>query len=549
MSRNRKINSAGQDSSRRTFLQKAGVAAGGLSLLGLPGHSVWGQQGQCKPVPPSVVPTNCDAPPPKNGSKNFSPDTGLAVRTRKSAFELNKTDIDKLQAAYCALRQLSVTDPTDPRGWMQQANVHCHYCSGAQANQLPEIHNSWLFFPWHRCYLYFHERILGSLIGDMTLTLPYWDWDTPGRSILPTPYVTPNNSSNQLWDKLRDETTTAQIPSQYVSQNVMYNKQTGVMYQPTPQLFMGTFNPDPEGQAAHGGAVEFGPHGAIHVWTADHNVDFNNPKPDMGILQTAAQDPVFFSHHGNIDRLWTVWLNNDLSHQNFNSKNSKISDTWLNSSWTFYDENKQLVTIKVSDVLDTANSLRYTYSTPQPPTLAKARSVRSPITLAAASAAGFQQTQTGKAQAEGEGNVKLTPNPLTRKIRIPADLRKKIRANRADALDGYLYILRIEGIVVPANKSALINVFANIPNATAATNPEGPNYLGYFTIVAKAVAPGAHDGHNSQSVALNVTHQVARLIQSGKDLTVTLVPVTGKGKKPTAFEMSIGKIYLSEETR
>jgi len=33
-----------------------------------------------------------------------------------------------------------------------------------------------------------------------------------------------------------------------------------------------------------------------------------------------AQDPVFFSHHGNIDRLWSVWLGLSPQHQNFTNK-------------------------------------------------------------------------------------------------------------------------------------------------------------------------------------------------------------------------------------
>ena len=30
-----------------------------------------------------------------------------------------------------------------------------------------------------RFYLYFHERILGKLIGDDTFALPFWNWTRP----------------------------------------------------------------------------------------------------------------------------------------------------------------------------------------------------------------------------------------------------------------------------------------------------------------------------------------------------------------------------------
>jgi len=53
------------------------------------------------------------------------------------------------------------------------------------------------------------------------------------------------------------------------------------------------------------GNLEGGPHGGVHVWTTDPTLDFQNPKSDMGVLASAAFDPVFFAHHANIDRIWT----------------------------------------------------------------------------------------------------------------------------------------------------------------------------------------------------------------------------------------------------
>ena len=67
---------------------------------------------------------------------------------------------------------------------MQQADVHCAFCNGAYYSAqapgslfFPQVHFSYLFFPWHRYYLYFHESILGSLIDDPAFALPYWNWD------------------------------------------------------------------------------------------------------------------------------------------------------------------------------------------------------------------------------------------------------------------------------------------------------------------------------------------------------------------------------------
>ncbi|EMS64469.1 Polyphenol oxidase, chloroplastic [Triticum urartu] len=82
----------------------------------------------------------------------------------------------------------------DPRSFEQQWHVHCAYCDAAYDQVgFPDlelqIHNCWLFFPWHRFYLYFHERILGKLIGDDTFALPFWNWDAPAGMTLPAIYA------------------------------------------------------------------------------------------------------------------------------------------------------------------------------------------------------------------------------------------------------------------------------------------------------------------------------------------------------------------------
>jgi polyphenol oxidase len=72
----------------------------------------------------------------------------------------------------------------DPRSWHAQSNIHCIYGAGAayqQFNSSPpqifEVHFNWFVMPFHRMFVYFHERILGSLIGDPTFAVPYWAWD------------------------------------------------------------------------------------------------------------------------------------------------------------------------------------------------------------------------------------------------------------------------------------------------------------------------------------------------------------------------------------
>ncbi|KAL4581483.1 hypothetical protein LXL04_017700 [Taraxacum kok-saghyz] len=80
-----------------------------------------------------------------------------------------------------ALKIMRGLPDDDPRSFTNQAKIHCAYCNGSymQNGQELQIHNSWLFFPFHRWYLFFYERILGDLIKDPHFALPYWNWDNP----------------------------------------------------------------------------------------------------------------------------------------------------------------------------------------------------------------------------------------------------------------------------------------------------------------------------------------------------------------------------------
>ncbi|KAK4420640.1 Catechol oxidase B, chloroplastic [Sesamum alatum] len=86
----------------------------------------------------------------------LSPVTQMKVRP--AAQYLTPEYIYKYNKAIECMKKLEEDDPSDPRGFMQQANIHCAYCNGAytypQPGQDPftlQVHNSWLFFPFHRC--------------------------------------------------------------------------------------------------------------------------------------------------------------------------------------------------------------------------------------------------------------------------------------------------------------------------------------------------------------------------------------------------------------
>src|SRR5262249_44524305 len=80
-------------------------------------------------------------------------------------------DIASLAKGVAAMRQLAQSNPSDPRGWVQQAFIHGN-CDGFTRCQ----HGNWYFFPWHRAFLYHFEQLIQHFSGDDDFALPYWDW-------------------------------------------------------------------------------------------------------------------------------------------------------------------------------------------------------------------------------------------------------------------------------------------------------------------------------------------------------------------------------------
>ena len=510
---------------RRKFLRQAGMLAGGLGMLSLAGLPSLAQG----PTPDPNE--NCNFPFPGGNTPTpvpFQPTPASPARQRKSVWNLSTTEKNNLVAAYAALRALP---DSDPRSWLSQAHVHCWYCSGSGGNPSSiEIHGSWSFFPWHRSYLYYHERILGSLINDPTFALPYWDWDTAGHAVVPPLYAqaTFNGQPNPLFDTVRGATTgsTPTLDEFFAHyEKPPIDVMARMAQDVDPEDFFGTPSNNPD---STGGNIEFGPHGLVHIWCGEPLFQNPNGTPDMGVLQTAARDPLFFLHHCNIDRLWDVYLNMPATPPHTNPTEC----AWGEMPWQFYDEQQQWRNITASDVVDTQNSLGYVYQSPQ----GGSQLTKNLRTFA----------QTGALTTAAQGRTKQTPEPTTKEIVVPSDVHRDIRLSAPQTKAKRRYILHVNGIDVPANESAIVKVFVNLPTATAATPTSSKNYVGYFTVVPKTLQPGAHN-HKLLNVTFDVTQELRDTLKPGAKLTVTLVPVRGLRSKPApgAINLTYEKVYIT----
>ncbi|KAM2173845.1 hypothetical protein ACFX1X_037231 [Malus domestica] len=200
----------------------------------------------------------------------------------------------------------------DPCSHAQQAMVHCSYYDGGypQVGYLDleiQVHYCWLFFPFHRKYLYFYEKIMGELIGDPT-----------NAAHQPPKLLDLNYSGTD--DDVDDVTQ--------IIENLTMMYQQMVSKATSHRLFYG--EPYSAGDDPSLGArnIESIPYNNIHFWTSDPT---QTNEEDMRAFYSTGRDPLFYSNHSNLD-----------------------------TEFLFYDEKKNLVRVKVRDSLDT-KKLGYVY--------------------------------------------------------------------------------------------------------------------------------------------------------------------------------------------
>lgn len=247
------------------------------------------------------------------------------VMIRKNIYSLSSAEITSIKTGIAAMKALPVTNPTS---WQYQAAIH----GTTLANNLPSWnscqHGTQFFLAWHRMYLYYFERILRAKSGNPNLTLPYWNYQT--NPVLPPDYRL-NSAANTLYDATRSASINGggSLPAS-ISTSINNSLNNNIPYFDFQS------------------ALE-GPHGSVHVAIGGN----------MGAVNKAALDPVFWLHHTNIDRLWEAWL------RKCGGRSNPTSDAaWMNKNYTFFNETGTAVTMTASQVVSTAASLNYRYDFP-----------------------------------------------------------------------------------------------------------------------------------------------------------------------------------------
>lgn len=243
----------------------------------------------------------------------------MAIRQNIRQLSAPGGSIDAIRASFDRAKSL-----TDDRGYDWFASIH------ALSMPIWCEHGTALFLPWHRAFLYFFELALQTRLGarfsvqqpaDSALGdvgLPWWDWTSveSHASGLPDAYEVAQigGADNPFFDSEIGAAGGRGYATGVWSQGLL-----DLVRQRLPGTVTATGlprtlrDPDPPDDLPRASSIAnfvmpqttftgFSTaleqsHNQVHGWVGGA----------MSQVPTAAYDPIFWSHHAMIDRIWYLW--------------------------------------------------------------------------------------------------------------------------------------------------------------------------------------------------------------------------------------------------
>ncbi len=420
---------------------------------------------------------------------------------------------------------------SDPTSWTYQAAMHGTYTTPTKPLWNTCQHGNYFFLAWHRMYLYFFESIVRKA-SNPGFNLPYWDYDNPTgptdpRLQLPHQFRIPADpATNKLFVTERNPSMNAggYLPQGDVQTNFSMSRMEFTCG-PThwASSFGGMLTPAPIHFASGFGALESLPHNAVHDdvggWMSDPN--------------TAAQDPIFWLHHSNIDRLWDAWEKLD------SGRTNNWDATWLDQKFFFFNDAGKQCYLTGKDIINDAKQLGYTYQdekVPMPPNKVNCPAKPAP-----------QLTVRSLAEFQPAARITLGAKPVS--IDVPLQ-----ESGPAPTAAGPRHVtLKLGDIQFDKNPGVGYEIFLNLPEGQTA-NHESPYYAG--TIHFFGLKHSREEGHEAQ-LDFNVTSVVEALEKQGQwkgKIRINFVPRGPREATATAAPAeerisgvaTIGKVSIVE---
>jgi tyrosinase len=358
-------------------------------------------------------------------------------------------------------------------------------------------------------YLYCFEQIVRQAViaagGPEDWALPYWNYGLGDeQAAIPAPFRSPAETGNPLFvvqraPGINDDENPSQIPPELGSE-------ADALARPdfAGREEFGGGAAQPEHFFGESGVVEQTPHGAVHVLVG-------GPGGWMSAFETAAQDPIFWLHHANIDRIWATW--------NANGGVDPEASEWLDQEFEFFDVNGGTVRMRCSETLETVPDLNYTYDSL--PAEAPAPE-RKPEPEGAAVA----EVPQPKVVGASEEQVTLVGSEAAVPVEIDPRARQEVsEAKRSD--DPRRVVLNVEDIEADANPASVYGIYLNLPENPDEKTLEAHHAgnLSFFGIEQSRNPKGEEKAHPLR-VSLEVGQLLDRLdVGEDEEIKVSFLPI------------------------
>jgi polyphenol oxidase len=497
-------------------------------------------------------PTRADHPAPASRAakkvKPFEFPEDEPARVRKSFADWTDAELQLFGMALGYMRNGSRANPLpvdSPLQWDQFALTHAQHCTEADQGHGPQVHWSWFFLPWHRAYLFFVERTLAFFLTKFlgrkgeTFALPYWDWEShksvpntrerqqasPPR---PTPFFGYDLSVDSLSDtvpfdnlafqdgyrgptrerpEMKPENEQGPVWKQHTRLTAFYTDPVyiaSILRFPFDVFAGGRVISRDDGQ----GLLEQFPHNLVHDWVGSRY----GTNRDMGTLRYAALDPLFYLHHANIDRIWSLYPY---------TPDPESVPEWGNQEFVFTDLDGQPVSVTVTQIIKKMSGVRY--APPQAPTPGARAFLAGAPRLP-------RRPPVGTTETVIPGSVTLTRGPQTLTASKPRPAVATLLSRGAAPEREVPSLLEFEVGPIEYSGRFTVRVFVNKPDATDATSVTDPHFVGLINALDSHVSEQRGKGREepSHKFRINVSRDVSNfynVVSPEKGFTLTLVPV------------------------
>ena len=464
----------------------------------------------------------------------------MPVRVRPDVYGLQGEWPDELLWYARGVGRMQQRPDTDPTSWRYQANVHGNQPEGQRPGEWDQCeHQTWFFLPWHRAYVYCWEMIVQAAIAELggpaDWSLPYWnysDQQNPSARILPPAFrarTLPDGTLNPLLCARGSKANSGQIifTPGHVSLGALHEPYFEGSPHGGSTGFGGVVTGFPNHSGSSQGVLENVPHNAVHVDIAGLMQD-----PD-----TAARDPIFWLHHANIDRLWTVWHENQ-------AHADPTDTTWLNQAYPLHDASGKPVDFTARDVLDpTKLANPYTYESAVPQAALAPLTVTSPPHQQTPEMLGATAAPVSLGAEHVHANIGLEPPSGPAAAAAPA------LATAAHPVSGPRIHLNLEN-VTGATGAVNYDVYVDLPEgADPEQHPELlAGVLAPFGVARSSTRKDPHTGGSGLNAAFDITALVARLQSQGawdpSSVRVSFVPTVGDDQ-PAPLTVGRISVYIT----